>query len=395
MGISKFGSQRANKENYNLDIIMNGIKKSMLPYNEGFLEGNKNRKKKNKNKSRNKKEDDKEEDKEEDKEGMEEKAEREDDEVYQDYKKLANEQKNTQKQKEKKKDPLKWWINFNGFPDFFDATLSGIVKLTLYFYLGVNYDLLSKSTQLNPGGMKGQSVDGPPYIGNFQECAFKDNIDLREPISKWMFPYKNSVMCNTSAHRERPLYFRAVYWSVGMLAFSYATGRSFLNYFLSGSDQNVNILTGPPLTFLILFLTVIIGSISTIVGAFTNLDKLLPKCYYTFWFPFLTFMVFMIGIFAYPLLFTSFQAIAIVYFLFLHIPFVKTEFMEDGTKKISRGLLTIAKRIFTNPMYFFFLLVTIGYNAYKHIGFLFASPIIGWSVYHVFQKYSTYLLNDY
>lgn len=372
MGMSRISRREEQNEDDNVeDTIQGRIRASILAHQnkkEGFKEGNKNKSNKG-----------------EDTDDM--------NSTYKDYKKRVSENTNSKK-KEKKEDPYKWWVNPDGFPDFFDSTLSSLVQLTLYFYLGVNFDLLSKSTQLIPGGLKGQSIDGPPYIGNFQECAFKDNIDIREPISKWTFPYKNSIMCNGTAHRERPLYFRIIYWSVGILAFSYATGRSALNFFLSGSDQTVNVLTGPFFTLLILLLTVIIGFGSSFVGAFTNLDKLLPKCYFTYWFPFLTFLFFLFGISVFPFLITSLQAVTIIYFLLFHIPFVKTEFMEDGTKKMSRGLLTIARRIFTNPLYFFFILVTVAYNAYKHIGFIFASPIIGWSLYYVFQKYSTYLLED-
>ena len=144
------------------------------------------------------------------------------------------------------------FFNTEGFVDFVKETLNGIVFLVIYFYFGVNFSLLSKSTKLNPGGLKGQNLDEAPYIGDFAECKEPD-IDISQPLSKWSFPYKNSIICNKEYNLTRPLSFRFIAWSVSVLAFSYSIGRKALNKFFTLSDENSIILFGPLITAFIIF----------------------------------------------------------------------------------------------------------------------------------------------
>lgn len=283
------------------------------------------------------------------------------------------------------------WMNAEGFDDFFNNSLKNIIMLTIYFYLGINYNLLSKSIQLNPGGLKGQNLNGPPYIGNFSECSMND-FDISRPVSEWSFPYKNPVLCNAEANRTRPLYFRFISWSVGVLAFSYAMGKKLLNVFFSGTDDNTMILLGPILTILLIAFSPFVSLGLSWTGIFANIEKMLPKCYYSFWFPVTTACLFLWGMFTYPVVIMLIQFISVVYFLLFHVTFNKVDILENGEKKTMKGIASIIRRIFTNSTYFLLLLVIIAVNAYNHLGKIFALPLIGWIGFYIFKKYMVFLL---
>ena len=121
------------------------------------------------------------------------------------------------------------WLDAEKFPEFLNATINSIIILTIYFYFGINFDILSKNVRLNPKGLSGQDLEGPPYVGNFSECD--NDIDFSKPISEWSFPYKNPILCDVEANKNRPLHYRLVSWCVSIIAFSYAMGRKVLNLF--------------------------------------------------------------------------------------------------------------------------------------------------------------------
>jgi len=285
------------------------------------------------------------------------------------------------------------FFDVDGFFNFIRQTLYSIVFLLVYFYFGVNFSLLSKSTKLNSGGLKGQNLDDAPYIGNFTECKEPD-IDISEPLSKWTFPYKNSVICSKEANLTRPLYFRFVTWSVSVLAFSYAMGRKVLNKFFTLTDEGSTVLFGPIITFIIIMFTPILSWLSSHAGIFMNYDKLLPIDYTSFWFPFTTFLLFLWGLFSYPLLIIIMQSLSIIYYTLFHMTFNKVDILEDGVKKTTTGMFSILKRVLSNKLFFLFVLITTAQNAYSNIGFFFASPIIGWLVYYAYTNYIADFLNE-
>jgi hypothetical protein len=285
------------------------------------------------------------------------------------------------------------FFDVDGFLNFIRQTLHSIVFLLVYFYFGVNFSLLSKSTKLNRGGLKGQNLDDAPYIGNFTECKEPD-IDISEPLSKWSFPYKNSVICSKEANLSRPLYFRFVTWSVSVLAFSYSTGRKALNKFFTLTDEGTTILFGPIITFLIIMFTPILSSLSSHAGIFMNYEKMLPVDYTSFWFPFTTFLLFLWGLFSYPLLIVVMQLVSIIYYTLFHMTFNKVDILEDGVKKTTTGMFSILKRVLSNKLFFLFVLITTAQNAYSNLGFFFASPIIGWLMYYAYTNYISDFLNE-
>lgn len=300
--------------------------------------------------------------------------------------------------KQRLKEQKKKWLDAKGFPDFLESTVKEIIYLTIYFYFGISFDILAKNVQKNPGGLRGQDLDGPPYVGNFSECKTKIDIteSLRDPssfLSKWSFPYKNTVKCNAKANRDRPLYFRAVTWTTNIIAFTYAMGRKILNYFLSGTNDWANILFGPIMILLVLIITPLFSWGTSLVGMFMNIDKLLPSCYMTWWFPFITFLVFLWGFITYPATIIIYQLLSLIYYLILHPTFSKLEINENGEDKITRGIISIVKRIISNSMWFMFVLIIAAMNAYKHLGLAFSIPFIIWIGFILFSKYFVYLLN--
>lgn len=284
------------------------------------------------------------------------------------------------------------WFDIKDLSNFIQQTLYSVVFLLIYFYFGMNFSLLTKSTKLNPTGLKGQDLDGAPYIGNFSEC--KETFDISEPMSQWSFPYKNSVICSKEANMTRPLYFRFVTWSVSVLAFSYAMGRKLLNRFFTLTDENTTVLFGPIISLLIISFTPIVSWITSHAGIFVNYDKMLPVDYTSFWFPFTTFLLFLWGLFSYPLAIISMQFLSIVYYILFHMTFNKVDILEDGVKKTTIGMFSILKRVLNNKLFFLFVLLTTAQNAYSNLGLFFASPIIGWLIYYAYVNYLSDFLNE-
>jgi hypothetical protein len=288
----------------------------------------------------------------------------------------------------KKKDS---WLNAEKFPEFLNATIKGIVILTVYFYFGVNFHLLSKNVQLNPKGLRGQNLEGPPYIGNFSEC--ENDFDLSKPISEWSFPYKNSILCDVEANQNRPVYYRLVNWFVSIIAFSYAMGRKVLNLFLKEDDMTTNILLGPIIIMFLLFITPLFGWGSSIIGMFMNYAKLLPCSYYTFWFPITTAIFALITFFFLPSNIAIIQFFTMLYYLVFHVSISKIDIEENGEKTKTRGFMSILSKIVKNSTWLLFILIITAINAYKYLGPVFGSPIFIWIGIYIFFKHIKYLLS--
>lgn len=283
------------------------------------------------------------------------------------------------------------WLNAEKFPEFVSATIKGIVILTVYFYFGINFHLLSKNVQLNPEGLRGQNLEGPPYIGNFSEC--KSDFDLSAPISEWSFPYKNPILCNVEANQNRPVYFRLVNWLVSTIAFSYAMGRKVLNLFFKEDDINTNIILGPIIIVFLLLLTPLFGWGSSIIGMFMNYEKLLPCSYYTYWFPITTAIFALFMFFILPSNIGTIQLFTMLYYLLFHVSISKIDIEENGVKTKTRGFISILSKIVTNSTWFLFILIITAINAYNYLGPVFGSPIFIWIGIYIFSKHIKYLLS--
>ena len=284
------------------------------------------------------------------------------------------------------------WLNAEGFADFARGSIFGIIVLTIYFYFGVNFNLLSKNAQANPGGLMGQDMNGAPYAGNYSQCS-ESKINLTQPMTEWSFPYKNPITCDASANKNRPLHFRFLTWSLSVLAFSYSMGRTILNVFLSGTNDTANILLGPVMMLVILSMSFFVGWSTSIVGSFANIDKLLPKCYFSFWFPIITFCLFLIGVFVYPTNIALLQFFTVLFYLFFYASTTSMKIVEDGVEKTTKGFISILTRILSNSTYLLLVLTIVAVNALNYLGIVFATPILGWIGFYVFTRYLTFILS--
>ena len=291
---------------------------------------------------------------------------------------------NDTKENETKKEKSTW-LEATGFEDFIYATIKGIIILLIYLYFGTSYYLISKSAESQEGGLSGQDINGYPYTGNFSECKLSD-LDVSDPISKWEFPYKNPVTCNAEANKHRPLYFRFVSWSISIIAYSFSTGRTYLNNEFTSIDETYTVLLGPILILLLLLVSSSFGWVSGIIGSFYNMNKLLPTCYFSVWFPFITLIAFIWGLSTYPILIGIYQFMAMAYYLILHASFNKLSIIENGIKTTTTGIPYILKRTITNTMFMFLAALISAYHAYSKLELVYAFPIIGWICYIIFTK---------
>lgn len=293
--------------------------------------------------------------------------------------------------REKLKKEKNKWTHMEGFPKFFQNSIKYILFLTVYFYFGVNFSLLSKNVQ-SYGGLRGQDLNGPPYMGNFSECKDK-NDSSKDPMSTWSFPYKNDAICNAEANKTKPFHFRIITWVTSVIAFSYGMGRKILGNFLKGENDTTMILLGPLLMVLLLAFTPIIGWFTTLIGIFMNYNKLLPACWWQFWLPVTTHIVFFIGLLNLPLTISIQQLFTVLYYLFFHITFNTVDIVENGNKTVSNGLPTIFSKIITNTLYYIFILLIIAYQAYENLGLAFSIPILLGIVFLLVSKFLIKLIN--
>ena len=261
----------------------------------------------------------------------------------------------------------------NDFKNFVNASLKGIVVITLYFYFGASFLLLSKSAKSNPGGLYGQDPDGPPYTGPYSECA---NLDFSESPTEWTFPYKNSTLCDKKSIIHRPFIYRVVSFFVTTMIYSYSTGRQYLNKFLISTNSTM-VLFGPIIIAIILVLTPIIAVLLNVFGAITNYEKLLPNCYLTFWLPVLSLLVYILGgLYIYPIVMTIIQTIQMLFY-FLYPTFGKLEINDgQGGTTETNGIFTVLSVMIKNIFYMLVVAAMIIINLYTHLDARVSMPII-------------------
>jgi hypothetical protein len=283
----------------------------------------------------------------------------------------SKENSNTEKEtnltalrKQLKKERNKWF-NTEDFSKFFHNSIKYIIYVTIYFYIGVNFSLLSKNVQ-SYGGLRGQDINGAPYMGNFSEC--NDKTTKKDTMSTWSFPYKNDAICDAEANKKKPFYFRIITWTTSVIAFSYAMGRKIFGKFLRSESDTTMILLGPLITIWLLLFTPVVGWFTTLVGLFINYSKLLPACYMQFWFPIITHIVFFLGFLQLPISIALQQFFTMLYYLLFHITFNKVEILENGSKTVSHGMPTIFSRIIKNSLYLLLILLIVAYQSYNYLG---------------------------
>ena len=277
-------------------------------------------------------------------------------------------------------------FDVNELQNFATNTVRTIGILSVYFYFGASFLILSKNAQTYKNGIPGQNPDKPPYKGNFRECHM--DIDVAQSFFDWTFPYKNSILCNKEYNINRPLSFRVVSFLVHILSHTYAFGRKFLNGLLFTINDSV-ILLGPLIFIIMLLIQPIFSQIVSIGFALTGYEKLLPHCYATFWFPITTFMIFLWTIFFFSMIVTFTQTVHLIGYI-LYPTFGKINIIdghgEHSKIKESRGFFDVLKIMFNNGIYLLITCAIIIYNSYSYLNIKLAIPIIIVISYILFKK---------
>lgn len=277
-------------------------------------------------------------------------------------------------------------FNVDHIKNFVVNTVRIIAFVSIYFYFGASFLILTKNAETYPNGLPGQDPNKPPYKGDFKECL--TDIDISKSFMDWTFPYKNSVLCNREANINRPLYFRGVSYLVDVLAKSYSYGRRALNTLLFTANDSI-IALGPLIFVIMLLVQPLFSHVVTFFTALINYEKILPHCYMQFWFPITTFLIYLWGVFIYPIIVTITQTLHLIGYI-LYPSFGKINIVdgegENRTIKQSHGIFSVLKTMFSNSVYVFVTSVIIIYNLYSYLDFRLALPFILFISYTLFYK---------
>lgn len=274
-------------------------------------------------------------------------------------------------------------LNIKGIGEFFRASILGIIYISIYFYFGSSFLLLCKNAQKSPEGIPGQDIKSVPYIGNFEEC--KNTKQDFQSLDKWSFPYKNDILCNKDFNVNRPLIFRYVSYITSIMAFSYSSGRKILNALLS-VDQTSAMMFGPIIMFFIMLSTPFISWGTTIFGCISSIDKMLPNCYFSFWFPFATLFLIMGTVFMFPNMMAMLHSIHVLLYI-LYPTFGKLDFVENGFNKKTKGFASVFYTMTKSSIYLISLFIWLTYNAVYHLETVISIPLVILSTLIIYLKF--------
>ena len=284
-----------------------------------------------------------------------------------------------------KQDPNRIF-NIEHIKNFVVNTVRIVAIISIYFYFGASFLILTKNAQTYPNGLPGQDPNKPPYKGDFKECL--TDIDISKSFMDWTFPYKNSVLCNREANIHRPLYFRAISFFVDVLAKSYSYGRQALNGLFFSANESI-VALGPLIFVIMLLIQPLFSQCVTFCSAIISYEKLLPHCYMQFWFPITTLLIFLWGIIIFPILVTILQTLHLIGYI-LYPSFGKINIIdgegENKQVKESHGIFSVLKIMFTNSVYIFVTSLVVIYNLYSYLDFRLALPFIVFISYVLFYK---------
>ena len=155
---------------------------------------------------------------------------------------------------------------------------------------------------------------------------------LKHSLEEWSFPYKNNVICKKSNIYYEPLSYRFVRWISEINIFSYSYGRQALDFMFSMfsgdgdyfSGETMAFWVGPILVYLLVYVSLIYGVGSHLVGGIANYGKLIPRFIFTWWWPLTTLFLSMVLLFAVPLVGGLIQAVSLLFFLIIY-PLIERE----------------------------------------------------------------------
>jgi len=236
------------------------------------------------------------------------------------------------------------------------------VTLMIYFIHASAICYLSMSVNVNQG-LGGVKMSGPPFKPprfTMNKCPEEDFTkgffeNIRNSLKEFGFPYKNMVSCDNFAMIKEPFtYVRFSRWVSNTIAFSYSSGRKYLNAIFSFfSDPIAAFWILPILVPIILMVTLLFAPATTLFGGLLLGSEILPSNFFgmfAFYNPFIMFFTvcaFISGIIGIPIL-NTFAMFASALFFFMVFPYILNDkfiFPNDPTMKPYSGFEFIWRNI--------------------------------------------------
>ena len=223
------------------------------------------------------------------------------------------------------------------------------VALIVYFTHASALCYLSMSINVN-NGLGGVRLSGPPFkpprlsINKCPEEDFSKGFfeGIRNSLNVFGFPYKNMNSCDNFAMlKESFLNVRLSRWISSTIAFSYSSGRHYLNYIFSFFSDPISAFWILPIFVpIILMLTLFFAPITTIFGGLLLNSEILPSNFFGIFAVnplgyLLTAIAFGAGMMSLPLI-NTFAMVASALFFFVIFPYILNDkfiFPKDNKLK--------------------------------------------------------------
>jgi hypothetical protein len=284
---------------------------------------------------------------------------------------------------------------------FLNTALIAAIVLVIYGLYGSMMSYLFLALQQS-NGLNGVDINEPPFRSNkvFNKCGGKPKTEdfgtmLQKSLLEYGFPYKNPISCDKlNAIKEPFLYIRFTRWLTTMIAYSYSSGRQFLNTYFGLFNSKTAFWIMPITNLIILTLSPVFGILSHGFGGVINAPELLPQLPFGAismnpFSMFILFIVYIISIFTLPLFFGVLQTFVLLFFLMIYPFFQKEAFSFPEAQNTFMTGWTFISRYFQgkfNSLLFIWLMILI-YNAYVNLEPFMAFFIIGLIGLHFFIVY--------
>lgn len=284
---------------------------------------------------------------------------------------------------------------------FLNTALITAIVLVIYGLYGSMMSYLFLALQQS-NGLGGLEMNGPPFISKkvFNKCSDKSKVEdfgtmLQRSLIEYSFPYKNPIACDKfNAIKEPFLYIRFTRWVTTMIAYSYSSGRQFLNMYFGLFNSKTAFWIMPIANLIILAISPIFGILSHGFGGVINAPELLPQLPFGAislnpFSMFVMFIVYIISIFILPLIFGIVQTLVLTFFLGIYPLFQKEAFSFPEAQNTFMSGWTFITRYFQGKFKSLLLvwLFALTYNAYVNLEPFMAFFIIGLVALHFFIMY--------
>jgi len=227
------------------------------------------------------------------------------------------------------------------------------VALIIYFTHASALCYLSMSVNVN-NGLGGVKMNGPPFKPprfTMNKCPEEDSLkgffeSIRNSLKVFGFPYKNMVSCdNFAMMKESFTPVRFSRWVSNTLAFSYSSGRKYLNAIFSFFSDPISAFWLLPIFVpIILMTTLIFSPLTTLFGGLLLSSEILPSNFFGIFAlnpfsMFFTGIAFVAGIIGIPLI-NTFAMFGSALFFFTIFPYILNDkfiFPKDTKMKPYSG----------------------------------------------------------